>query len=161
MVSLARSLALASATALTLSVPSVAQDRSIYDDVKLEVIAETNGVEPYPNELVLLHIRGVYRPLINIAHLDLSRGLPPVWFRNVSLLLDVICAWPLYAVLAKRQHDRGQRPILSYLFVFLLLVFSILEAFGLTQDGPDFTPTGLVVGVPLLAVLLIVLADLG
>ena len=69
MVSLARSLALASATALTLSVPSVAQDRSIYDDVKLEVIAETNGVEPYPNELVLLHIRGVYRPLINIAHL--------------------------------------------------------------------------------------------
>ncbi len=69
MVNLVRSFAFASAAALTLSVPSAAQNRTIYDDVKLEVIADTNGVEPYPNELVLLHIRGVYRPLINIAHL--------------------------------------------------------------------------------------------
>ena len=51
------------------ALPTAAQERSIFDDVKLEVIPETNGVDPYPNELVLLRIRGTYRPLINIAHL--------------------------------------------------------------------------------------------
>jgi hypothetical protein len=48
---------------------ALAQERSIYDDVRLEVVPDTNGVDPFPNELVLLRIRGVYRPLINIAHL--------------------------------------------------------------------------------------------
>lgn len=55
--------------ALLVSCPAAAQDDSIYSDVRLEAIPETNGVDPFPNELVLLKIRGVYRPLINIAHL--------------------------------------------------------------------------------------------
>lgn len=41
-----------------------AQDAEI-DDVRLEVTPLTKGVAPYPHELVLLRIRGVYRPLIN------------------------------------------------------------------------------------------------
>lgn len=49
--------------------PVAAQERSIFDDVKLEAIPETNGVKPYPGEMVLLRVRGLYRPLINIQHL--------------------------------------------------------------------------------------------
>jgi hypothetical protein len=64
-----RGLAVLALPALLLAFPAAAEERSIYDDVKLEVIPETNGVDPFPNELVLLRIRGVYRPLINIAHL--------------------------------------------------------------------------------------------
>ncbi|WP_020178645.1 BatD family protein [Methylopila sp. M107] len=59
----------AALAAAMLSLPAAAQERSIYDDVKLEVIPETHGVAPYPNELVLLRIRGVYRPLVNISHM--------------------------------------------------------------------------------------------
>lgn len=68
MVTLPRFIA-AAAAALVVSAPTAAQERSIFDDVKLEVTAETHGVEPYPNELVMLRIRGVYRPLVNIAHM--------------------------------------------------------------------------------------------
>lgn len=67
MVSFSRAI-LAGAVVL-LATPAAAQQRTIFDDVKLEVIPETHGVTPYPNELVLLKIRGTYRPLINIAHL--------------------------------------------------------------------------------------------
>ncbi|MFL1876620.1 hypothetical protein ACIKT0_15820, partial [Hansschlegelia beijingensis] len=49
--------------------PAVAQERSIFDDVKLEVLPETHGVDPYPNELILVRIRGTYRPRIKIQHL--------------------------------------------------------------------------------------------
>lgn len=66
-----RSIVLAAACAIiaTFSGAARAGERSIFDDVKLEATPETNGVDPYPNEMVLLRIRGVYRPLINIAHL--------------------------------------------------------------------------------------------
>ncbi|HVI29236.1 hypothetical protein [Hansschlegelia sp.] len=49
--------------------PAAAQDRTIFDDVKLEVLPETHGVDPYPNELILVRIRGTYRPKIKIQHL--------------------------------------------------------------------------------------------
>ena len=55
--------------ALAIAASAAAQERSIFDDVKLEVTPETHGVDPYPNELVMLRIRGTYRPLVNIAHM--------------------------------------------------------------------------------------------
>lgn len=44
-------------------------DPSVFDDVRLEVTPLLNGPAPYPRELVLLRIRGVYRPLINQSKL--------------------------------------------------------------------------------------------
>ncbi|MFC7053179.1 BatD family protein [Hansschlegelia quercus] len=49
--------------------PASAQERSIFDDVRLEAIPETNGVKPYPGEMVVLRVRGIYRPTIKIQHL--------------------------------------------------------------------------------------------
>ncbi len=110
---------------------------------------------------IFLFQTAVQTPVMSAWHIDPDRALPPVWFRNLSLFLDVICAWPLFAVLSKRQQDRDQGPNLSFCFLTLLLAFSICEAFGLTQDGPEFTTAGWMLGVPLLGVLAVVLVELG
>lgn len=103
----------------------------------------------------------VQTPAMSIGNVDTSIGSTPIWFRNLSLLLDIVCAWPLFVVLAKRQQDRNQGAGLSYVFVVLLVVFSILEAFDLTQSGPEFTTIGWLAGLPLLGVLAIILVELG
>ncbi len=103
----------------------------------------------------------IQTPLINMGHFDPDKELPPLWFRNVSLLLDIVSAWPLFAVLSKRQQDRNQTSLLSFVFITLLLIFSICEAFGLTQEGPDYTSIGWVAGLPLLGVFAVVLVELG
>ncbi len=100
-------------------------------------------------------------PLMSRFSIDLDKSIPPLWFRNVSLFLDVICAWPLFAVLAKRQEDRDQTPHLSWCFIALLLLFSVLEAFALTQDSGQYTPLGWAIGLPLLGVIAIVIFELG
>ena len=69
---------------------TAAQERSTFDDVRLEVTPETSGgAQPYPNEMVLLRIRGLYRPLINIAHV-VQPSL--VDFNWTNLTRDVIFA---------------------------------------------------------------------
>lgn len=103
----------------------------------------------------------VQTPLLGIYDIEPDKGLTPLWFRNLSLFLDIICAWPLFAVLSKRQQDRNQGANLSFVFIALLLVFSIFEAFGLTQDGPEFTTIGWIIGLPLLGVLAVVIVELG
>ena len=103
----------------------------------------------------------VQTPLARRWNINVDKEIPPLWFRNLSLFLDVICAWPLFAVLSKRQQDRNQGPNLSFVFVLLLLLFSICEAFGLTQAGPEFTTIGWIAGLPLLGVFAVVLVELG
>lgn len=100
-------------------------------------------------------------PVMNSAGIEPDKGPPPLWFRNLSLFLDVLSAWPLFAIMAKRQEDRDQGPRLSWYLVTLLLTFSSLEAFGLTQEGTAFTPLGYLVGLPLLGVIGIVIFELG
>lgn len=100
-------------------------------------------------------------PAMRLGQVNPDLGNAPVWFRNLSLLLDVICAWPLFAVLSKRQQDRGQHPQLSLFFVTLLLTYSTLEAFGMTQSGTQLTPLGWIAGLPLMLVIVIVVAELG
>jgi uncharacterized membrane protein YhaH (DUF805 family) len=96
-----------------------------------------------------------------VAGVNAADGNLPLWLRNLSLGLDVVSAWPIFAVLSKRQQDRSQTAHLSYLFVALLLLFSTLEAFNLTQIGPRVTPLGWFVGLPLLFTLVVVIIELG
>ncbi len=103
----------------------------------------------------------IQTPLARQWNINIDNDVAPLWFRNLSLFLDIICAWPLFAVLSKRQQDRNQGPNLSFVFVALLLVFSICEAFALTQEGTEFTMIGWIIGLPLLGVLGVVLAELG
>ena len=103
----------------------------------------------------------VQLPVMNSYGIAPEKAIPPLWFRNLSLFLDVICAWPLFAVLAKRQEDRDQGPQLSWCLIALLLLFSVLETFALTQRGGQYTPLGWVVGLPLLGIAAIVIFELG
>lgn len=103
----------------------------------------------------------VQLPIMHAAGIEPDKMQPPVWFRNLSLLLDLICAWPLFAILIKRQHDRDQKGELAWAMVSLLLLFSTLEALGLTQEGLTTTLTGYLVGLPLLGVIAIVVIELG
>lgn len=100
-------------------------------------------------------------PLMSRWNIDPDAGLPPVWFRNVSLLLDTVCAFPVFAICVKRQQDRDQTAGLSLLFVTAWLAFSVVEAFGLTQAGRNYTAIGWMFGVPLLAMAVIIIVELG
>lgn len=55
---------IAIAVVYLMAAPALASETEL-KDVRLEVTPLTNGADPYPHELVLLKIRGVYRPLIN------------------------------------------------------------------------------------------------
>ena len=111
--------------------------------------------------LIFLLQLAIQAPLIQMGHFDPDREVPPLWFRDVSLLMDAVSAWPLFAVLSKRQQDRNQGPTLSFVFLSLLLLFSICEAFALTQVGEAYTTLGWIVGLPLLGVFVVILAELG
>ncbi len=100
-------------------------------------------------------------PVMSSFAIDPDKAIPPLWFRNLSLFLDVICAWPLFAVLVKRQEDRDQTPHLSWCFIALLLLFSVFETFALTQESGQYTPLGWATGLPLLGVIAIVIFELG
>ena len=111
--------------------------------------------------LIILFQLMFQMPAMSNAGIDIASGMPPLWFRNLSLVLDIVSAWPLCAVLVKRQADRDQGPRLSLYIVTLLLAFSSLEAFGVTQQGKEFTPIGYAVGLPLLGLLGVAIFELG
>lgn len=100
-------------------------------------------------------------PVMNSAGLHADDSQLPLWFRNLSLALDVICAWPLCAIMVKRLEDRDMGPNMALYLVMLLLAFSTLEAFGMTQQGRDFTFAGYLVGLPLLGLIGIAIFELG
>ena len=100
-------------------------------------------------------------PLVNAYAIDLDRGPAPLWFRNISLLLDIICSWPIYAVMAKRLEDRDQNGHMAFILVALLLLFSTLEAFGLTQNGREYSLAGYATGLPLLLIACVAVFELG
>lgn len=95
------------------------------------------------------------------GQIDLSAGQAPLWFRNLSLGIDSVMAWPLAAVFAKRLQDRNHPPVFAWYAVALLIFYSVLEAFGLLQTGKEATAASYLVGLPLLAIFSVLLFELG
>lgn len=95
------------------------------------------------------------------GQVDLSAGQAPLWFRNLSLGIDAMMAWPLAAVFAKRLQDRNHDPVYAWYAVALLIFYSVLEAFGLLQSGKDPSALSYIVGLPLLAIFSLLLFELG
>jgi uncharacterized membrane protein YhaH (DUF805 family) len=100
-------------------------------------------------------------PAVSLGEIDIEKGDIPIWFRNLALALDVVCAWPLCAVMVKRQADRDQGPRISLYILTLYLTFSMLEAFGLSMQNKQLTPLALAIVLPLLGLLGIALVELG
>lgn len=112
--------------------------------------------------LVLLGVElAILLPLMQNYAADLAEKPPALWFRNLTLLVDTALAWPSLALMAKRQHDRDQRPLLAYFSVVLTVAFSMLDAFGLVQDADGFTTLGKFFWMVLLGVMVVVIIELG
>ncbi len=100
-------------------------------------------------------------PAASQGAVDLSAGQIPLWFRNLSLGLDILLAWPLAAVLVKRLQDRDQPPVIALYAVGLLLLYSALDAFGLLTQEREASLLAYIIGLPLLAVFVVVIVELG
>ena len=103
----------------------------------------------------------VFWPMLALYETDLTAKPPALWFRNLTLLIDTLLAWPSLAVLAKRQADRDQGPQLSYLVIVVTVLYSALDAFGLLQTTVGYTPLGWVAGLISLGLLAVVIVELG
>lgn len=112
--------------------------------------------------LVLLGVElAILLPLMQNYAADLAERPPALWFRNLTLLVDTALAWPSLALMAKRQQDRDQRPLLAYFSVVLTLMFSMLDAFGFIQNITGFTAFGKFFWMILLGVMVVVIIELG
>lgn len=100
-------------------------------------------------------------PLMNNYPEAMAQRPPALWFRNTSLLVDVIFAWPSFALMAKRHYDRNQEPVLAYIGICFMLLFATFDAFGLIQTEGGFTIFGLLLGMPLMALIVALVVELG
>jgi uncharacterized membrane protein YhaH (DUF805 family) len=66
-----------------------------------------------------------------------------LWIRRLTFGTDVLLAWPAFAVTAKRQHDRGQRPWLAWTGLVTTLGYSALELAGYTETAAGLTTLGM------------------
>lgn len=112
--------------------------------------------------LILLGVELLFFwPLAQMYGPELRVRPPPLWFRNLNLLLDTALAWPTLALLVKRQRDRDQTAHLSYATVTMAIAYSMLDAFGLVQTKTGATALGYSVGVISVGLLAILLVELG
>lgn len=103
----------------------------------------------------------IYWPLLQFYAGDINARPAALWFRNLSLLIDTILAWPTLAVLVKRQRDRDQAGQLSYLAVACAIGYSALDAFGLITTSSGVTALGYAAGIASAGLLAIVIVELG
>lgn len=103
----------------------------------------------------------IYWPLLQFFAEDITNRPAALWFRNLSLLVDTILAWPTLAILVKRQRDRDQAGHLSYMAVTCAIGYSALDAFGLIATTAGATPLGYAAGLVSLGLLAVVVVELG
>jgi uncharacterized membrane protein YhaH (DUF805 family) len=84
-----------------------------------------------------------------------------LWIRQLQLGVDALLAWPSFAVTAKRQHDRGQRPWLAWTGLAATIGYSVLDLAGHTETAAGLTTLG-IVGLCLLVIFVVlVVIELG
>lgn len=121
-----------------------------------------NRAQFWAGILALLAVQlAVFWPLLGLFEADLTAKPPALWFRNLTLLIDTLLAWPSMAVLTKRQHDRDQDPHLAYFAVVASLFYSMFDAFGVLQTANGYTPMGWTAGLISLGLLAVVVVELG
>ena len=102
-----------------------------------------------------------FLPLLQLTGADIKTRPAPLWFRNITLLVDTALAWPTLAILVKRQRDRDQTGHLSYIAVVCALLYSALDAFGVISAVNGVTALGYAAGVLSVGLLAVVIVELG
>ena len=103
----------------------------------------------------------VFLPLAQIFGDEITKRPAPLWFRNLTLLMDTVLVWPTLAVLVKRQRDRDQTGHLSYLAVVCAIAYSAFDAFGLITTAAGVTAFGYAAGVVSVGILAVLIFELG
>ncbi len=103
----------------------------------------------------------VYLPLI-IAWPDEVLSRPAArWVRIIMFASELALAWPTYAVTAKREMDRGRRPLLAPLALVLSLAYSVLDVAGWSETAAGYTYSGATSLAGLALVAIVVIIELG
>jgi uncharacterized membrane protein YhaH (DUF805 family) len=78
-----------------------------------------------------------------------------------NAIVSLLIAYPQFAILAKRAHDRNVPTWVAGLFVLASAIVTLLDAFGYL--GPEENPKALfyVLGIPLAFAALVLIADFG
>lgn len=85
---------------------------------------------------------------------------PALWYRVASLLLMAAIAWPTYALLVKRLHDRGQGPHAAIVYSVLALLLHAVDAvYPLETPKGDLLWPGLAIGAPLVLVVIALIVE--
>lgn len=84
-----------------------------------------------------------------------------LWIRQLHLGVDVLLAWPSFAVAAKRQQDRGQWPWLAWIGLAATLGYAVLELAGYTETAAGLTTLGMVALSLMTVVVVVVIIELG
>jgi len=105
-------------------------------------------------ELIVLAPAGVFR-------WDAATNPAPVWFRLLQFVVSLIVAYPCYAVLVKRLHDRNLSGVLALAAVALMLISDFVNIFWPVEMADGITTIGYIINVPLLLLVIALVIELG
>ena len=105
-------------------------------------------------ELIVLAPAGVFR-------WDAATNPAPMWFRLLQFLVSLVVAYPCYAVLVKRLHDRNSSGVLAQAAVALMLISDFVNVFWPVEKADGITTVGYIINAPLLLLVIALVIELG
>jgi uncharacterized membrane protein YhaH (DUF805 family) len=111
---------------------------------------------------VLLAIEMVlYLPAIAYDADALSATPAPFWFRVYSLVVMLLTAWPVYAMITKRLHDRGQSDMFAWIYTTLAVIIYAADVISPLELKSGITTTGWIIALPALLLGIALLIETG
>lgn len=105
-------------------------------------------------ELIVLSLCGMWS-------WDAATNPAPLWFRGLQFVASLLVAYPLYAVLLKRLHDRNSPGTLAVVTIGLMLVSDFVNIIWPMEIPNDLTAAGYIFNVPLLLLIVAMAIELG
>lgn len=72
-----------------------------------------------------------------------------------ALVVTLITVWPMLAITVKRRHDRNNSGLDAKIITGLVVLFQLLQAFGLASAGPIMGIVSLAVGLSAIYLLVV------
>jgi uncharacterized membrane protein YhaH (DUF805 family) len=105
-------------------------------------------------ELIVLAPAGVFR-------WNAATNPAPMWFRLLQFVVSLVVAYPCYAVLVKRLHDRNSPGTLALVAVALMLISDFVNVLWPMETADGITTVGYIINIPLLLLVIAMVIELG
>jgi uncharacterized membrane protein YhaH (DUF805 family) len=105
-------------------------------------------------ELIVLSLAGMWS-------WDAATNPAPLWFRMLQFVLTLLTAYPFYAVLAKRLHDRNSPETLAQVTVGGALLSDFVNIVWPMEIPDGLTPAGYIINIPLILLFVVIVIELG